>query len=156
MRFDTPAAAAAAKVVAFGYSCYCSYVTLAATLLLLCHHQVMGFASSYRTTGRQGARYFAQELLLPPLPSLWEVSNSKNDRQQQQQATVNNQNILPVLYTNDPMKFSQWLGDHIPNDGCTLGFDVEVSFVIFVKSAIDSPMFVWSLSTEQESRGNGQ
>ena len=34
---------------------------------------------------------------------------------------------VPVTYTNDPKTVYRWMSDHLPYEGCTLGFDVEVS-----------------------------
>lgn len=34
---------------------------------------------------------------------------------------------LPVVYTNDPSSVYKWLSNNLPFDGCTIGFDVEVS-----------------------------
>jgi hypothetical protein len=71
---------------------------------------------------KRESRYFAQESMLPPLPRI-DVDNSvipsrESDRH------------LSVLYTNDPKMVSRWLSDNIGNDGCTLGFDLEVSNVL--------------------------
>jgi hypothetical protein len=72
---------------------------------------------------KRESRYFAQESMLPPLPRI-DVDNSvipsrESDRD------------LSVLYTNDPKMVSRWLSDNIGNDGCTLGFDLEVSIVLY-------------------------
>jgi len=34
---------------------------------------------------------------------------------------------VPVTYTNDPKTVYRWMSDHLPYEGCTIGFDVEVS-----------------------------
>jgi hypothetical protein len=34
---------------------------------------------------------------------------------------------VPVTYTNDPKTVYRWMSDHLPYEGCTIGFDIEVS-----------------------------
>lgn len=81
---------------------------------------------------KRESRYFYKELLLPALPRVHNLDLTV--------AIANHPSLLgnddlPVLYTNDPMKVSGWLADHIPSDGCTLGFDVEV------RCALSPPLF---------------
>jgi hypothetical protein len=64
---------------------------------------------------KRDSRYFYHEFLLPSLPPVDGAIPS-----------LPLENHLPLLYTNDPMRVSRWLADHVPSSGCTLGFDVEV------------------------------
>jgi hypothetical protein len=75
---------------------------------------------------KRESRYFAQETMLPPLLRIGVdgdnsviPSRESSDRD------------LSVLYTNDPKLVSRWLSDNIGTDGCTLGFDLEVSIVLY-------------------------
>ena len=44
---------------------------------------------------------------------------------------------VPVTYTNDPKTVYRWMSDHLPYEGCTIGFDIEVS------DCLDSWLFGW-------------
>jgi hypothetical protein len=75
--------------------------------------------NSYST--RRESRYFAQESMLPPLPRIDDENTITPARESDRS--------LPILYTNDPKMVSRWLSDNIETNGCTLGFDLEVSTV---------------------------
>jgi hypothetical protein len=94
-------------------------------VLSCCKIQLQSLAKAYTGNGKPSRkrliphtkrepRYFAQEALLPGLANLDEL---------QPEFVVPG---LPVLYTNDPKRVSDWLGDHVGPNGGTLGFDVEV------------------------------
>src|SRR3569623_1277678 len=86
--------------------------------LLLSLSGVAAFSGmSSRRTG--DSRYFGVHLTAPPLQR---VEDSVVDFDPQYGTT------LDVLYTNDPRSVSQWLSDNVPSNGCTLGFDIEVSW----------------------------
>jgi hypothetical protein len=71
-------------------------------------------------------RYFTQHGMLPPLalcvPNAV-ATNSTTIASSEQQAGGS----LPVVYTNDPSSVYKWLSNNLPFDGCSIGFDVEVS-----------------------------
>jgi hypothetical protein len=70
---------------------------------------------------KRESRYFAQESMLPPLLRIGvDGDNSVTP-------TRESDRDLSVLYTNDPKMVSRWLSDNIGTNGCTLGFDLEVS-----------------------------
>jgi hypothetical protein len=95
---------------------------LLASIFISCEMQgqtrcmVSAFTSS---SPKRESRYFAQESMLPPLPRI-DVENTVTPARESDRS-------LPVLYTNDPKLVSRWLSDNIETDGCTLGFDLEVS-----------------------------
>lgn len=62
--------------------------------------------------------YFTKDIDIPALPS----TNSKYG------------SSIPVCYTNSPQSTSAWFEQHIPSDGATVGFDVEVSVYIVLTS----------------------
>ena len=62
--------------------------------------------------GRPTSGYFSRVLQLPPLPSTDGTYGAS----------------IPVCYTNAPDSLDRWLGDHIPSNGTTIGFDLEVRF----------------------------
>ena len=76
----------------------------------------VAISQAFNPSKRVGSRYFSQELLLPSLEPVTLEGRSFSSK-------------LPLLYTNSPSKVSQWLADNVSKDGCTLGLDVEVSFV---------------------------
>jgi hypothetical protein len=81
---------------------------------------VTAYTSSFP---KRESRYFAQESMLPPLPRIdVDGDNSVTPTRESDRG-------LPVLYTNDPKMVSRWLSDNIETNGCTLGFDLEVSTV---------------------------
>lgn len=77
-------------------------------------------ASAYSLQQQQRrSRYFTGEALLPPLEQI-DATQRSND------FFFDDGCCLEAIYTNDPAQVSQWLADHVPSAGCTLGFDVEV------------------------------
>lgn len=70
---------------------------------------------------RRDSRSFAIEKVVPPIPRIATFANSTD--------TIPYSGLgdaIPVLYTNNPNIVYKWLSDHLPSEGCTLGFDVEV------------------------------
>uniref|UniRef100_A0A7S3P9I6 3'-5' exonuclease domain-containing protein n=1 Tax=Amphora coffeiformis TaxID=265554 RepID=A0A7S3P9I6_9STRA len=69
------------------------------------------------TKTKSQTRYFTDECLLPPLAPL------------EDSMTLHSNKIhlgpLPVVYTNDPKTVAQWLSQHVPGGGSTIGFDLE-------------------------------
>jgi hypothetical protein len=66
---------------------------------------------------KRETRYFTQDL---ELPRLQPTTPGEANRYTQS---------LPLTYTNDPKIVSQWLGEHISQEGCILGLDVEVGWL---------------------------
>lgn len=62
----------------------------------------------------RSSEYFTKDIDIPALPS----TNSKYG------------SSIPVCYTNSPQSTSAWFEQHIPHEGATVGFDVEVSYYI--------------------------
>jgi hypothetical protein len=73
------------------------------------------------------SRYFTQEGLLPPLAlSAMCPSNQTTDTMPYTESPHGRS--IPVVYTNDPNSIYRWLSNNLPIEGCTMGFDTEVSF----------------------------
>jgi len=89
-----------------------------AMFALLASQCMMIFSDAYliQPISHQSSCYFTGKALLPPLERL----DGNNDRR------TSSDGMLSVMYTNDPSQVSTWLSDHVPSEGCTLGFDLEV------------------------------
>ena len=94
------------------------------------HQQQQPYASRSR-------RYFTGEVLLPPLERLDSAESFHHQRRQCHDPN-NNDAGLETIYTNDPAQVSQWLANHVPSTGCTLGFDLEVCLLYAYNSWIGS------------------
>lgn len=75
-------------------------------------------AFSTRQTNARETRYFTEECLIPPI--------QRCSNESQTAADSINVEALPVVYTNDPKAVSRWIANHVPSEGCVLGFDLEV------------------------------
>lgn len=75
-------------------------------------------AFSTRQTNERETRYFTEECLIPPI--------QRCSNESQTAADSINVEALPVVYTNDPKAVSRWIANHVPSEGCVLGFDLEV------------------------------
>ena len=73
---------------------------------------------------RRGSRYFAVQQTLPPLSR--HMSSFANQTETIPYSSHHGKS-LPVMYTNNPLRISEWLSDNIPSSNGILGFDVEVS-----------------------------
>lgn len=88
--------------------------------LLPCHVFGLALVPSRHRRRKATARYFSQELVIPPLARLSENLTGTS------MSGTNYSYSLPVLYTNDPRAVSDWFEEHVDPEGCMLGFDVEV------------------------------
>lgn len=95
------------------------------------HHQQQQQQKSYASRKR---RYFTGEVLLPPLERLHSTESFHHQRQQCHDP--NNDAGLETIYTNDPAQVSQWLANHVPSTGCTLGFDLEVRLLYTIHGLV--------------------
>jgi hypothetical protein len=93
------------------------------------------FPSSWSV--RKEPRYFEELVWAPPLNPVEGGTYAATAAARTPYAQAN----LPILYTNDPKAVSRWLSDHVPRDGCVLGFDVEVRR----ESVHDAAPFLWIL-----------
>jgi hypothetical protein len=85
---------------------------------------VNAYTSTSKARKRESqSRYFVQESMIPPLPRI-DVDGDNSVIPSRKRESDRD---LSVLYTNDPTIVSRWLSDNIGTDGCTLGFDLEVS-----------------------------
>lgn len=98
-------------------------------LLLLClSHSSVAFLDHLGSNGR----YFTYGATLPPLEKVRQPLQNHTDSSflLSAQRTPSNPmegSTIPVMYTNNPKSVYEWLSDHLPTDGCILGFDIEVS-----------------------------
>lgn len=69
-------------------------------------------------------RYFTKDGMLPPLVSLSAVRSNQTTSVPY---VEDEGRSIPVVYTNDPCSVEEWLSENLPTNGCTIGFDVEVS-----------------------------
>lgn len=88
----------------------------------------LAFSVTNRIKHRE-ARYFTVKDCLPPLEtmpssSLPSYSNSTFTMTMPYSDTTSEP--LPVVYSNDPKVLNRWLVDHVPMEGCAVGFDTEV------------------------------
>jgi hypothetical protein len=109
---------------------------------------MVGMVTAYTSNSpKRESRYFAQESMLPPLLRIdvdVDVDNSVTP-------TRESDRYLSVLYTNDPKMVSRWLSDNIGTDGCTLGFDLEVSSIVLYGcscSLFVAYLFAFAVSSE--------
>jgi hypothetical protein len=84
-------------------------------------------------------RYFTDKGVLPPLHGVGcEILASNQTSETYTTDTSSyvalNGPSIPVTYTNDPKTVYRWLSDQLPYEGCTIGFDVEVSCYSFPDS----------------------
>lgn len=94
--------------------------------LVVMSHSAFGFmAHEFSST-----RYFTDKGILPPLNCLSVPLNQTF--QDDTSPYTDTSSILccegssvPVTYTNDPTSVYRWLSDHLPYQGCTIGFDIE-------------------------------
>jgi hypothetical protein len=87
---------------------FAQFRTTIALLLGSC----LALSSRPSPRGRPSSGYFSRVAQLPPLPSTDGTYGAS----------------IPVCYTNAPDSLDRWLSDHIPFDGATIGFDLEVRF----------------------------
>lgn len=100
-------------------------------LMLLLQNLVYGFMSNEMSS----TRYFTDKGLLPPLSLRQKASNQTTISSSDSPSTLYTTGTsvplqgcsVPVTYTNDPKSVYRWLSDHLPYEGCIIGFDVEVS-----------------------------
>jgi hypothetical protein len=89
-------------------------------------HSKIAFVSG---TNRRDSRSFVVEKVIPPIARVAAFANSTS-------SIIPYSGLgdaIPVLYTNNPNVVYKWLSDHVPTEGCTLGFDVEVSTFLIVE-----------------------
>lgn len=95
------------------------------SVVWLCH-PAFGFMSHEISSNR----YFTDKGILPPLNF---VTVPLNQTYQDDTTPYTDTSSLlfcegssiPVTYTNDPTSVYRWLSDHLPYQGCTIGFDIE-------------------------------
>jgi hypothetical protein len=99
------------------------------TAAVLCYREgshLGGSGGALALTARQSkereTRYFTEKCLIPPIQRCSNASQSA--------AAAIHFEALPVVYTNDPKAVTRWIADHIPSEGCVLGFDLEVRKMI--------------------------
>lgn len=104
--------------------------TLCLVLLLL------GVAHGFMSSEFSSTRYFTDKGLLPPLKGrgLQPFALNQTSDTATLPYTTDTSSVLslhgssvPVTYTNNPKSVYRWLSDNLPYEGCTVGFDVEVS-----------------------------
>lgn len=76
---------------------------------------------------RRQSKHFSIEAIIPPLPRSEPTPTAVTAIEQSPVPAAESGPGLPVVYTNDPTVVSRWLADNVPTEGCTLGFDLEVS-----------------------------
>ncbi len=98
--------------------------------LLLQWMMITNIANGFMSQELSSTRYFTDKGILPPLNGLGFVMNQTFDST----PYTDTSSVLsyegssaPVTYTNDPKSVYRWLSDQLPYEGCTIGFDVEVS-----------------------------
>lgn len=77
-------------------------------------------------------RYFTDKGILPPLNCLGVPLNQTYQDDTIPYTDTSSRlcyegSSVPVTYTNDPTSVYRWLSDHLPYQGCIIGFDIEVS-----------------------------
>jgi hypothetical protein len=74
-------------------------------------------------------RYFTSIGRLPPLPT-YEKNHKSSSIQMQDE-----EEFVSVTYTNNPKVVTEWLDQNLDRrpEGCVLGFDVEVSKLIYLR-----------------------
>lgn len=119
-----------------------SHIQSGLTLLLLacfCLHWGHGFMSNEFSS----TRYFTDKGFLPPLQGLtlrpsgmsvvWNQTTADSFTTDTSSVlSLDGSSSVPVTYTNNPKSVYRWLSDNLPYEGCTIGFDVEVSILHYV------------------------
>lgn len=98
----------------------------------LCLAAIASFSSSSAanaamvTLDGRRSRYFCVQQMLPPLSRHMPSFANQTDILPYSSPSPHARS-LPVMYTNDPRRISDWLSEHLPSSNGILGFDVEVS-----------------------------
>ena len=95
---------------------------------------IMSAADAMLLKRPSSSRYFTKDGTLPPLVSLAAAARPSNDTltiPYSKKKQGRSSSDVSVVYTNDPGSVYRWLSDHLPYEGCTIGFDTEVSVFIF-------------------------
>jgi hypothetical protein len=95
------------------------FMFLISRLVIVMAYQLFSPEFGDNSITRDSTRYFNNEILLPPLICCANIAHGTT--------TPHASNMLHVQYTNHPMVVTRWFADNIPQTGCTVGFDVEVS-----------------------------
>jgi hypothetical protein len=104
------------------------FVPTFVVLLITASHLSVAFMSHEFSSNR----YFTDKGVLPPLNGVG-LTNLVSNQTSEIYTTDTSSYLsglgpsVPVTYTNDPKTVYRWMSDNLPNEGCTLGFDVEVS-----------------------------
>ena len=103
-------------------------------------------------------RYFTSVGVLPPLPRVEDQKSNTNRRIRSKKknskdtiaTSPQGQGDVSVTYTNNPKVVTDWLDQNLPkNEGCVIGFDVEVSqiysYLRTLCSQLESPSYLTCL-----------